>query len=57
MIYEAIKRLTDYGLEKGLLGEDDRIYATNQILDALHMDEYEDPGQLEGTKELEEILK
>ena len=43
MVYQAIKALVQYGLEKGLLTEDDAIYARNQILEALKMDEYEKP--------------
>ena len=51
MVYQAIKALVQYGLEKGLLTEDDAIYARNQILEALKMDEYEEPegeGELAG---------
>ena len=29
MVYQAIKALVQYGLEKGLLTEDDAIYARN----------------------------
>ena len=32
MIYEAIKKLVQYGLDTGLITEVDKIYATNQIL-------------------------
>ena len=59
MVYQAIKALVQYGLEKGLLTEDDAIYARNQILEALKMDEYEEPkgeGELAGA-DLEKILK
>ncbi len=59
MVYQAIKALVQYGLEKGLLTEDDVIYARNQILEALKMDEYEEPegeGELAGA-DLEKILK
>ena len=42
MVYEAIRELVRYGLEKGLITEDDAIYARNQILEALKMDEYEE---------------
>ena len=33
MVYEAIRELVRYGLEKGLITEDDAIYARNQILE------------------------
>ena len=44
MVYEAIRELVRYGLEKGLITEDDAIYARNQILEVLKMDEYEEPA-------------
>ena len=40
MIYNAIDRLVKYGLDKGLIAQEDAIYARNQILEAMHMDEY-----------------
>ena len=58
MVYEAIRELVRYGLEKGLITEDDAIYARNQILEVLKMDEYEEPekdGELTGAA-LEKIL-
>ncbi len=57
MVYEAISKLVRYGLDTGLITEVDRIYATNQILDVLRMDEYEetDPGR--EPVDLEAVLK
>ena len=43
MVYEAVKGLVQYGLDKGLISEVDAIYARNQILDVMGMDEYEEP--------------
>ena len=57
MVYGAIKKLIQYGLGTGLITERDRIYATNQILDVLHMDEYEEPQAECGEVNLEETLK
>ncbi len=57
MIYEAVKKLVQYGLNTGLIEERDRIYATNQILDVLGMDEYEETGEPGGEICLEEVLK
>ncbi len=61
MISEAVRRLVQYGLETGLLEEMDAIYARNQILETLCLDDYEeageeisDPVELEGT--LKELL-
>ena len=42
-VYEAIRNLVQYGVNTGLLQESDRIYATNQILEVLELDEYEEP--------------
>lgn len=59
MISQAVKALVDYGLRRGLLKEEDTVYARNQILEVLKMDEYED-WEADGTEnapELEEILK
>ena len=57
MVYEAIKKLVQYGLDTGLIQERDRIYTTNQILDVLGMDSYEEPETAEGEICLEEVLK
>ena len=57
MVNKGIKGLVQYGLHKGLIKPEDAIYATNQILDVLHMDEYEEPeGEVE-SENLESILK
>ncbi|MFR5602211.1 MAG: UDP-glucose--hexose-1-phosphate uridylyltransferase, partial [Lachnospiraceae bacterium] len=57
MVYEAIRGLVQYGLDTGLITPEDKIYATNQILDVLKMDEYEEPAGLLGEINLESILK
>ncbi len=57
MVYEAIKKLVRYGLDTGLITEVDRIYATNQILDVLKLDEYEEPEGDCGEINLEDTLK
>ncbi|MCR1898538.1 UDP-glucose--hexose-1-phosphate uridylyltransferase [Irregularibacter muris] len=41
-IYKEIKRLIQYGIEKRLIQEEDKIYVANKILDILHLDEYQD---------------
>ena len=57
MVYEAIKKLVQYGLNTGLIRERDEIYARNQILEVMGMDEYEDPGEISGEICLEAVLK
>ena len=57
MVYEAIKKLVQYGLSTGLIRERDEIYARNQILEVMGMDEYEDPGEISGEICLEAVLK
>lgn len=57
MIYEAIKKLITYGLETGLITQEDKIYAVNQILDVLKLDDYEETDKEYSSIDLEEILK
>ncbi len=38
-----IARLVQYGIESGLIPEEERIYSTNQILEVLKKDDYEAP--------------
>ena len=45
MVYEAIKGLVQYGLDTGLISEVDAVYARNQILDVMKMDEYQEPTE------------
>ena len=51
MVYSAIRNLAEYGVETGLITEDDRTYAINQLLEALRLDEYEEPAETEGSSE------
>ena len=57
MVYEAIKKLVKYGLDTGLITEADRVYATNQILDVMKLDEYEESDCGCAEVNLEETLK
>ena len=57
MINMAIKKLIQYGRNKGLIEEADYYYAVNQILDVLKLCEYEEPdGEVEDI-DLEAVLK
>ena len=55
MISQRIKQLVNYGTEKSLISEEDRIYVTNLLLDALGEQSYEDAGDVPAAP-LEEIL-
>ncbi len=57
MVNEAIKKLVCYGLECGLITEDDVIFTTNQLLETLQIDEYEEPEENYENVELEPVLK
>lgn len=57
MPYKYIKQLTEYGIQKGLMEETDRIYVTNLLLDALGLDGYEEPDSIDEQADLEETLK
>lgn len=57
MVYEAIKKLVTYGMETGLISEEEEIYSTNLILDVLKLDDYEEPEENYEKVELEPVLK
>ena len=45
-------RLVDYGVAKGLIGTEDRIYAANRILEVMELDSFEPAeGKKDGGKE------
>ena len=52
-----IAALVEYGVKKNLLGEADRVWARNQLLAALKLDDYTEPEQLPRDLPLEDILK
>ena len=41
MIYQDISNLVTYAIQTGLMTEDDRGYAVNELLELLKLDEYE----------------
>jgi UDPglucose--hexose-1-phosphate uridylyltransferase len=41
-IYKEIKRLINYGLDKGLIQKEDELYVRNRLLEVLKLDDYED---------------
>ena len=57
MIYEVVKGLVQYGLNTGLIADVDAIYARNQILSVMNLDEYEEPEGPVESENLELILK
>lgn len=57
MIYEAVRNLVQYGLEAELIEKEDAIYARNQIISVLGLNEYEEPDAPAGNVSLEETLK
>lgn len=57
MVYEAIKKLVTYGMETGLISEEEKIYSTNLILDVLKLDDYGEPEESYEKVELEPVLK
>lgn len=57
MINESVKKLVCYGLETGLIKDCDTVYVTNRILEALRLDEYDEPQESFENVNLEETLK
>ena len=51
-----IKQLTDYAISKKLIGEEDRIYATNSLIGVLGISAYTEPNEYVPEASLEEIL-
>ena len=51
-----IARLVQYGIDKGLIMEDDRVYCTNQILDIVSRIEYTDETNLEPVEDVQALL-
>lgn len=47
MINKAIAELIEYARKKGLIEKEDRIYATNRVLEALGLSEYAEPESIE----------
>ena len=56
MVYEAIRGLVEYGLAVGLIAREDAVYARNQILDVMKLDEYVEPETDREYDGLEAIL-
>lgn len=57
MVNEAIKKLVTYGLEHQMIEEGDVDFVRNQILEALELDEYEEPEETYSQVELAPVLK
>ena len=56
MVQESIKKLVQYGINKGLTPECERIYTTNLLLECLKEDEYTDPDCDMSDIVLEDVL-
>ncbi len=56
MINTLVKQLVNYGIDNALITEDDRIFITNSLLDALRLSDYNEPENVPQA-ELEDILK
>ncbi|MBR1392579.1 MAG: UDP-glucose--hexose-1-phosphate uridylyltransferase [Ruminococcus sp.] len=57
MIDQSIKKLITYGQETGLITEDDKVWAVNRIIEALGLDEYNEPAEEYSNVDLESTLK
>lgn len=52
MIEQSIAALAEYAVQQGLIGEEERIYSINLLLDLLKLDEFEEPADKEKTADL-----
>lgn len=57
MLSESIRKLVQYGVEKGLTPECEKIYTTNLLLDLFQEDEYTEPEEAFENVDLESTLK
>ena len=57
MVQKSIKKLVQYGIDRGLLPECERIYATNLLLDVMKEDAYTDPDCDLSDIVLEDVLE
>ena len=57
MIFNAIKQLVQYGIEKDLISPEDTNYVTNRLLEILKIDEFIEPEQNYDNINLENTLK
>ena len=55
MIEQAIADLLGYALRVGLIEDCDRVWAANRLLEALKLDNWEEPGTVQN-RPLEDIL-
>ncbi len=56
-IYAEIQKLAEYGLEKGLIQPEDKIYTINQLLELYSLDDFEEQDIAGEEIVLEEILE
>ena len=56
MINQSIKNLVEYAVSTDLITSEDRVFTVNRILEALGLDDYDEPATVTET-ELEPILK
>lgn len=56
MINDSIKKLLTYGLEKGLIEPCDKVWAINRIIEALGIEEYDEPVEQYFNVDLESTL-
>lgn len=57
MINTYITELVNYGIEKGLIDEQDRIYTVNRLIELFELDEYTEPDAVPGSRDLHLILE
>ena len=56
MIDQAITELVQYGLDTGLVAPEDKIFVTNQILEALGLESYEETPGSRGAEDRKSVV-
>ena len=56
MIYEAVEKLMDYALKKGLISEDDVYVVQNQLMETLGLSDFEKTGAKYSGEPIDDVL-
>lgn len=56
MIYDVLQELINYGIKNNLIEKDDEIVVRNQLIDAIGLENWENPKEISETRSVQAIL-
>ena len=56
MIYDVLQELINYGIKNNLIEKDDEIVVRNQLIDAIGLENWENPEEISETRSVQAIL-